>query len=96
MLGPSNPRDAGGFAGQFGLDPLTYAVFPGSAALGYAKAGLDAVDTRERYLDPVDQIKKSALDPYATFRSLYRQNRADAVLKARPDAPATVPAWFSR
>ena len=96
VLGPSNPRDVSGFAGQFALDPLTYAGFPGSTTLGYARAGVDAVDTREGFIDQIDQIKKGALDPYATFRSLYRQNRADQIARARQDGPATAPAWFSR
>ena len=96
VLGPTNPRDAGGFAGQFGLDPLTYASFAGSATLGGSRAGLSAVDTRERLLDQIDQIKRGALDPYATFRSLYRQHRADEVEKARGDDAPTVPAWYSR
>jgi phospholipid-binding lipoprotein MlaA len=94
VLGPSNPRDATGFAGQFGLDPLTYASFGGSATLGGVRAGLSAVDTRERLLDQIDQIKKGALDPYATFRSLYTQHRADEVATAKTDATHTVPAWF--
>ena len=94
VLGPSNPRDATGFGAQIGLDPLTYASFGGSATLGTSRAVLSAVDTRERLLDTVDNIKKGALDPYATFRSLYRQNRADEVAKARQDRAATVPAWF--
>lgn len=96
VLGPSNPRDASGFAGQFGLDPLTYATFGGYRTLGFARAGLSAVDTRERLLDQIDSIKRGALDPYATFRSLYRQNRADQVAHAKEDRPATVPAWFQR
>ena len=96
VLGPSNPRDAAGFGAQFGLDPLTYASFGGSATLGTARAVVSAVDTRERLLDPVDSIKRGALDPYATFRSLYRQNRMEEVAKARADRSATVPAWFSR
>ncbi len=96
VLGPSNPRDASGFAGQFGLDPLTYASFGGSATLGTSRAVLSAIDTRERFLDPIDQIKRSALDPYGTFRSLYRQHRAEEVTNSRKDDPATVPAWFAR
>lgn len=96
VLGPSNPRDASGFAGQIALDPLTYAGFPGSKALGYSRTGLSAVDTRERLLDQIDNIKKGALDPYATFRSLYRQNRGSEVVKAKQDRTPTVPAWFPR
>lgn len=94
VLGPSNPRDASGFAADFGLDPLTYSTFGGYKALGTSRAVLGAVDTRERLLDPIDQIKRGALDPYATFRSLYRQNRAEEVAKAKRDRPATIPAWF--
>ncbi len=96
VLGPSNPRDAAGFAGNVALDPLTFATFGGSQTLGIARYGVSAVDTRERLLDPVDNIKKSALDPYATFRSLYRQNRqAEIDARREPDAQ-TVPAWFNR
>ncbi len=94
VLGPSNPRDTAGFAGQLGLDPLTYATFGGSRTLGYVRAGVGALDTRERLIEPIDQIKRSALDPYATYRSLYRQNRGSEVEKARMDRPASVPAWF--
>ena len=96
VLGPSNPRDAAGFGANIALDPLTWASFGGSKTLGFTRIGVGALDARERFIDPVDQIKRSALDPYATFRSLYRQNRADEVAKAREDRPATVPAWFSR
>lgn len=96
VLGPSNPRDASGFAGNILLDPLTYATFGGSAALGYSRFGASAVDARERVIDPIDQIKKSALDPYATFRSLYRQNRQSEIDTLRAPDTGTVPAWFKR
>ncbi len=94
IIGPSNPRDAGGFAGNILLDPLTYATFGGSNALRYSRLGVGAVDARERLLDPVDQVKRTALDPYATFRSLYRQNRQSEIDRTRSDDRATVPAWF--
>jgi phospholipid-binding lipoprotein MlaA len=45
-------------------------------------------------LDAIDQIKKTALDPYATFRSLYRQHRKTQLDELRNDNRATVPAWF--
>ena len=96
VLGPSNPRDTAGFGGNLVLDPLTWATFGGSKALGYSRFGVGAVDTRERLLDPIDQIKKSALDPYATFRSLYRQNRQSEIEASRNENRATVPAWFKQ
>ena len=96
LIGPSNPRDAGGFAANVAMDPLTWASFGGSKALQYSRYGLGVVDARERLLDPVDDVKRSALDPYATFRSLYRQNRQSEIDKTRDDNRATVPAWFNR
>lgn len=94
VLGPSNPRDATGFAGNAVLDPFTWLSFGGANAFRTSKYALTAVDTRERLIDPIDQIKKSALDPYATFRSLYRQNRQSQIDDTRADNKTTVPAWF--
>lgn len=95
VLGPSNPRDAGGYAANVALDPLTWASFGGSNALQYSRYGVGLVDTRERLIDPIDDVKRTALDPYATFRSLYRQNRQSEIEKTRADDRATVPAWFN-
>jgi phospholipid-binding lipoprotein MlaA len=96
VLGPSSPRDFAGFGVDLALDPLTWASFPGSKTLGHARYGLNAVDTRERFLDQTDSIHKTALDPYATFRSLYRQNRQSTIDTVRQDNATTVPAWFNR
>ena len=94
VIGPSNPRDAAGYGINTGLDPLTWATFGGQKTLGVVRLVTGTVDMRERLIDQIDSIKRGALDPYATFRSLYRQNRADEVAKARQDRPRTVPAWF--
>ena len=96
VLGPSNPRDATGYGVDVGLDPLTYASFGGITALELGRYALRTVDGRERLIDPIDSVKRTALDPYATFRSLYRQNRQSGIDTARADTRATVPAWFSR
>ena len=94
VLGPSNPRDGIGYGANSVLDPLTWASFGGSATLGVARFGVGAVDSRSRVLSETDQIEKTALDPYATFRTLSQQHRAAEVEGARADLPATVPAWF--
>ena len=96
VLGPSSPRDAGGFAGDIVLDPFTWASFGGSKTFGYSRYGSGAIDARSRVLDQVSEIKRTALDPYATFRSLYRQHRQSQIRDVREDNGATVPAWFSR
>jgi phospholipid-binding lipoprotein MlaA len=95
ILGPTNPRDVTGFAVDIAGDPFTW-VGQGAAvtALDWTRTVLNAVDQRERVLDAVDSIKKTALDPYATFRSLYRQHRTAQIEETRADDRATVPIWF--
>ena len=96
LLGPSNVRDASGFAGDAVFDPLTWASFGGSTAVSVSKFAVGAVDARERLIEPIDDVKRTALDPYATFRSVYRQNRQSVIDGTRNDNRATVPAWFNR
>lgn len=95
VLGPSSPRNAAGFGADVVIDPATW-VGSGATvtALRWSQTGANAVNARERVLDPVDQIKKTALDPYATFRSLYRQHRQSEIQAARDDKGATIPVWF--
>jgi phospholipid-binding lipoprotein MlaA len=95
VLGPSPPRDLAGFGVDMVQDPFTWVGHTTAMqTVNWTKFGLNALDSRERYLDPIEQIKKTALDPYATFRSLYRQHR-DGQLKAlREDNRATIPVWF--
>ncbi len=96
VLGPSNVRDSTGFAGDTLIDPLTWATFGGSTAVSATRFGVGAVDARERLIEPIDDAKRNALDPYATFRSVYRQNRASTIEATRNDRRATTPAWFNR
>ena len=95
VLGPSNPRDVAGYAADAVADPLDYIGKGASVtALRYGRFGLYAIDTRANLLGTLAGIKKSALDPYATFRSLYRQNRASLITATKDDKRATTPAWF--
>jgi phospholipid-binding lipoprotein MlaA len=95
VLGPSGPRDLTGFVVDKAADPFTW-VGQGTAvqALGWSRFGLGALNAREKVLDPIEQTRKTALDPYATFRSLYRQYRAAALRKLQDDNRATIPVWF--
>lgn len=95
FLGPSDPRDAAGFGVDMVMNPFTW-VGKGTAvsALNWSMFALHALDERERVLDAVDEIKKTALDPYATFRSLYRQHRHSQIEAVRADNRATIPIWF--
>jgi phospholipid-binding lipoprotein MlaA len=96
VLGPSNPRDLAGFGMDMAMDPFTW-IGAGSedfTIASWSRTAISAIDQRELLLDTVDQIQKTALDPYATFRSLYRQNRAGKLEKLRADNRATVPIWW--
>ena len=99
VLGPTDPRDASGFGVDIAMDPFTWVGGPhdtGLTTFNWSRYGSNAVDSRERVLDALDQIKKTALDPYATFRSLYRQHRRAQIEDLRNDNRATVPVWFSQ
>jgi phospholipid-binding lipoprotein MlaA len=95
VFGPSDPRDGIGLGVNAVMDPFTW-VGQGAVvrALDWSRWAVNGIDQRERHLDDIDSIKKTALDPYATFRSLYRQHRASQIEDARNDNRATIPVWF--
>jgi phospholipid-binding lipoprotein MlaA len=95
VLGPSDPRDGVAYGVNSLFSPLTWVSFGGSATLGYARFGVRAVDSRARLISETDTIQRTALDPYATFRSLYQQHREAEIQNAQHDLPATVPAWYA-
>jgi phospholipid-binding lipoprotein MlaA len=96
VLGPSSPRDATGFGVDTVMDPYFWPPNGGGFnTFRITRTALSAVDARERVLDATDQINKTALDPYATYRSLYQQHRQSQIDTVRSDNRATVPDWFS-
>lgn len=85
ILGPSNPRDLVGTAVGFATDPLTY-FGQGVVvdALNLTWTGLTILDVREGLLETIQQVRDTSLDPYATFRSGYRQRRNAAIRNQEP------------
>jgi len=95
VFGPSGARDVTSLPVEFFLTPTEAA--PESEALnifGYSETALRLVNTRAQYIGPIDQIQATALDPYATFRSLYRQVRASQVTLINQRDVPTQPDWF--
>jgi len=81
VFGPSGARDVWNLPVEYFATPMEAA--PASAALndfGYSETGLHLISTRADLIPTIDDINATALDPYATFRSLYRQSR-DAELQ---------------
>jgi phospholipid-binding lipoprotein MlaA len=96
VFGPSGARDIFSIPAQFFLTPVEAA--PASTALSafnYSETALHLVNTRAEFLQPIDQIQATALDPYATFRSLYRQERASQLQLIDQRNTPTVPDWYS-
>lgn len=79
LLGPSNPRDLGGFGVDVAADPLTWIGGAAWVAAARTRAGLTALDTREALLEPVDTMMLTTTDPHVTIREVYRQRRAAAI-----------------
>ncbi|WP_026439692.1 MlaA family lipoprotein [Acidocella facilis] len=94
-FGPSGVRDAMNYPVSWFATPMEAA--PASGALtdfGYSETGIHLINTRAAYLQPIDQINATALDPYATFRSLYRQSRASEQKQVEQRDKRTWPNWY--
>ncbi len=95
LLGPSNPRDAFGFAAGTVASPLR-ALGSGAAATAFhwASLGTTTVSQYAQNLPAIESVKRTALDPYATFRSLFRQHRQAEIEAAEQGGGHTIPVWF--
>jgi phospholipid-binding lipoprotein MlaA len=90
VMGPSNPRDAAGTVVDKFLDPMTYVGYIYDVDyINTIRGGLEAVDTRARNLQAMDELKKGSIDFYATVRSLYRQHRNDAIRNGKEEDDLT-------
>jgi len=76
ILGPSDLRDLFGLGVDIASDPFTY-IF--TTPESFARAGLNGINTRSDLLKFTDKVYKDSLDPYATFRSVYLQNRKNMI-----------------
>lgn len=95
IFGPSGVRDALNLPVEWFANPMEAA--PDSTALSIfsdTETGVKIVNTRAEYLPIIDQINATALDPYATFRSLYRQSRASQLQQIKQSDKRTWPDWY--
>lgn len=97
VLGPSNPRNATGFALDIALSPYTYVPRGyGLLTFNWAIYGLGAIDGRSLVLHELDELNATALDPYATIRSAYQQSDRSRLRALEADQRSTPPDWYSR
>jgi phospholipid-binding lipoprotein MlaA len=96
ILGPTDPRDAVGFGADTAANPIrALGSGPGVTALNWATLGTTTISAYAQNLPAINEVKRTALDPYATFRSLYRQHRQAEIEAAKQGRKGTVPVWFS-
>ncbi len=95
LFGPSGTRDVWAYPVAWFATPMEAA--PESTALndfGYSQMGIHLINTRAGLLQTIDQINATALDPYATFRSLYRQSRDSQLQQIQQRDHKTWPSWY--
>ncbi len=92
VLGSSNPRDLIGKIGDSFADPGDYVAAQHNLLwASLARAAVSGIDVRSRNIENLADIEKTALDYYATIRSLYRQRRATQIRHERSTLPNPTP-----
>jgi phospholipid-binding lipoprotein MlaA len=77
VLGPSNPRDIVGMAGDGVGDPWnTLASNAHRLWIPVARQATSGTDSLSRNIESLADLERTSLDYYATIRSIYRQRRA--------------------
>jgi len=96
IIGPSNPRDGIGMLVDFYLDPVTYAADAADIDdLLLARTVAEAIDTRARNIETIEDLKRDSIDFYARVRSLYRQSRINEINNGKAPEDTPTPGLYS-
>lgn len=91
LLGPSTVRDGTGMLVDSFADPVRIYMFSHDLEwLHYTRVGVGIIDTREEYLDIIDDLRRNSFDYYAAVRSAYYQRR-QALVKDMDPSTASGP-----
>jgi len=85
LLGPTSVRDFAGLVTEQTLNPASVARFKGRQTFGRARLALNTVDSRAQSLEQVKTIRKTAVDEYASVRSIYQQYRKAVIADGKLD-----------
>ncbi len=93
VFGPSNPRDIVGKGADTYADLFRYLTRNENyfTSLSISRVAIDGIDERQRNIAALDEMQHEAVDYYASFRSLYRQNRAAEVKSGSARAGTLTP-----
>lgn len=78
ILGPSNARDVWGRIGDYAFDPVNWVTFGLEST---SKSAVQILDAKTDNISITDDIKKNAIDYYASIRSWYTERRKDLMIK---------------
>ena len=82
LLGPTTTRDAVGSVVDLAFKPTTYLGIADpslSPEVALAVRGTEAVDSRDRYGDLIDEVLYESADSYISLRAVYLQRRRSLV-----------------
>lgn len=82
FFGPSNPRDTGGLAVDFGLAVYPWLISVPGITVG--ASAIDVVNRRSRVLTLVDDAKAASIDYYTFVRNAYIQRRWREIQRMAP------------
>lgn len=88
LLGPSSLRDGIGMGIDSFGDPVGLKM---TTAMSLGRAVGGGIDTRSRYIQEIDELRRTSLDYYATMRSLSQQQRNAAIHDNRPSDQPVFP-----
>ncbi|HUI17689.1 MAG TPA: VacJ family lipoprotein [Alphaproteobacteria bacterium] len=88
FLGPSNPRDGIGLGIDSLMDPIGYFA---TIWEDIGRFAFEGIDKREPLIEPLDELRRTSVDYYATIRSLYRQHRDDQIRAGKGGANFPAP-----
>jgi phospholipid-binding lipoprotein MlaA len=98
LLGPTTLRDATGDVVDWVADPVGLAGTSAGRGAEVARTALSLIDEREQADAELRRLERTAVDPYATLRSVYLQSRAAEVkgsgeteLEPLPELPEPAP-----
>lgn len=79
LVGPSTVRDFLGAGLDFLMNPLHWLAYPDRTEVGVSQTTVGGLDTRVMTEDQLNALLSGAVDPYATLRSVYLQNKKGEV-----------------
>ena len=79
LVGPSTARDLVGGGVDFLMNPLFWLTYANRPEIGAAQVTVGGLDTRVMTEGQLNALLSGAIDPYATLRSVYLQNKKSEV-----------------